>query len=145
MKLFYSVLLAISALLSLVSCGAGKGEGSDRLQSDSIVEESRKKSPYISFKSAEEVREFLNFKKFSDGDRYIAFNGNGGVIDNEAFNITDVKLMGDNNAVISINVPKPDLSGKFILKVSGSDVTILDEESKTTYKLVHPPHPHENR
>ena len=135
MKLVYSALLAALSIYALASCGSGKAGNSDSLRSDSIVEETRKEFAGISFKTADEVRKFLDFKKFSDGDRYIAFNGKGGMIDNEAFSITDVSLRNDSSAVIAIHIPKLDLSGKFLLNVADSEVSILDEEAKRTYKL----------
>ncbi|MBD5329522.1 MAG: hypothetical protein HDS03_06535 [Bacteroides sp.] len=136
MKLIYTVAFSLLALAAFTSCG-GKGQtnSQDSITGDSILVIDSGDYSSVIFKSSEDVINFLDFKKFMSPDGYIAFHGMGGVTDGEGFSITEVKLTDDKNAVLSIKIPKADLSGRLLLKVEDSDASILDEEAKTTYRI----------
>ncbi|MDE5791087.1 MAG: hypothetical protein K2H96_07670 [Muribaculaceae bacterium] len=137
-KIFTILTTCLIAGFVLVSCNSatGKSASSDSAVSDStLIEQPTDDYSATSFSSPDEVREFLNFKKFDYAHGYIAFNGNGGVLDGEPFNVTDIALKNDRTAEISITVPKMNLSGVFTLKVADHGITLEDEKSHTTYKL----------
>lgn len=139
MKKFLSIITACLIVgIMMISCNSNavKAGASDSTEKDSaLIEESNADYSGVSFNSPDEVREFLNFKKFDYAQGYIAFNGKGGVLDSEPFTVTDIKVKNDKTAEISINLPKMNLSGAFTLKVTESGVTLEDEKSNTIYKL----------
>lgn len=121
-----------------VSCGSDKGanQSADSTAADSqTIEENTNDYTSVSFNTPEDVRNFLNFKKFVNADSYIAFNGKGGVLDGEPFDTTDITVKDNKTAVIRISIPKMNMSGEYLLKVTDSEVMIEDEESHTVYKL----------
>ena len=122
----------------MIACnsGSGKSDSSDITDTASArIEDSDDDYSALTFNSPDEVREFLNFKKFDYAHGYIAFNGNGGVLDGEAFNVDDIAVKDSKTAEISIIVPKMNLSGKYTLKITDAGVILEDEKSHTTYKL----------
>lgn len=124
--------------LMQISCNSGsdKKTSADTAITDTLQnEEPVRDYSSIAFKSPDEVRAFLDFKKFEDAHGYIAFNGKGGVLDGEPFTTSGIELKSDKKAEISINIPKMNLSGKYMLTVSETGVTLEDEESGNTYKL----------
>ena len=121
-----------------VSCGSDKGtnQSADSTAADSLaIEANTNDYTSVSFNTPEDVRNFLNFKKFVNADSYIAFNSKGGVLDGESFDTTDITVQDNKTAVIRISIPKMNMSGEYLLKVADSEVMIEDEESHTVYKL----------
>ncbi len=136
-RFLFTIAIAIVAGLMQIGCNSGnKNGGADTAVADSSLnEEPANDYSSLVFKSADEVRAFLDFRKFEDAHGYIAFNGKGGVIDGESFTTTDIELKSDKKAVISINIPKMNLSGKYLLQVADTQVTLEDEENHNIYKL----------
>lgn len=137
-KIFTIITACLIAAIMLISCNSngGQADGSANPDRDSLlIEEPGDDYSGLTFGSADDVREFLSFKKFDYAHGYIAFNGNGGVLDGEPFNVTDIAVKNGKRAEISITVPKMNLSGTYILKVTDSGVSLEDEKSHTTYKL----------
>lgn len=128
----------LSALLP-IGCSSGNDkktpEGDTSVQTLARDDDSKDYSS-VEFRSEEEVKAFLNFKKFEDGHSYIAFNGKGGVVDGEAFTTTKVEVKSAKEVLLSINVPKMNIAGNYILKVTDSEVTLEDEKTHNIYKLI---------
>ncbi|MDE6297617.1 MAG: hypothetical protein K2L89_07190 [Muribaculaceae bacterium] len=90
----------------------------------------------IVFNSPQNVMEFIHFKRFEDSHGFVAFNGKGGVIADEAFNTDSVIVKDKKSAEIFISVPKMKMTGTLLLKVEEKRVILVDEETKADYKLI---------
>ncbi|MDE5869811.1 MAG: hypothetical protein K2H18_06225 [Muribaculaceae bacterium] len=134
--LSFTVLLAF-ALMTLTSCGSDNNKKvTDSTMNDSIVVESDEDYSDVVFNSPQNVMEFIHFKRFEDSHGFVAFNGKGGVIADEAFNTDSVIVKDKKSAEIFISVPKMKMTGTLLLKVEEKRVILVDEETKADYKLV---------
>lgn len=144
MKLTNSCLFTLP-LIILLSCAGKHGvtSGSDSAlpspDSASAAEETRVDSKNLSsvrFFSADDVREFLKFTAFSSTGGRIAFATDGGTLDSEPFNITDIKVISPVEAEIAVSLPKMGLDGTFTLSIADGKATIEDKKSKRVYKMI---------
>lgn len=135
------LLLPFSLTAGIFLSGCGSSGANKDATPDSAVEtqapESSTKGEYasVSLNDENEVREFIHFKKFVNGQSVIGFNRKGGYLDGEKFDITSIKVISPAEADISISVPSVKISGTLQLQIHPDSVMLHDLEANTSYKL----------
>lgn len=135
--LIFATCLLVALTTFSCSSGRDKEKQTDTVITDSLASaETDEDYSALIFKSPEDVRSFLDFKKFEDDHGYIAFNGKGGVIADEAFNTDSIALKDEKSAEIYISLPKMKMTGKLLLKIEEKKVILEDEDTHSTYRLI---------
>ena len=132
------IILSLLCGCFLCSCGDGNKEKKNEPTAiDSVNTAVSPDASYtpVEFQSDSEVRQFLAFKKFSNSSGWIAFNRDGGMIDGEALNLTEINIISPEKTELKIEIPKMKLNGLLILNQTEEGVTITDSKTGKIYKL----------